>query len=126
MTPARNYRTRDREDILADLAGWPAPFSMLVTVTNGQVCRGEFAVSVNADERVRAMLTESCHWIPRDPARGAVPGEVGGFFDAGIDEERIEFVVPAAEVLTREQASRALGHWLDTGQKAGEFDWACA
>lgn len=48
-------------------------------------------------------------------------GEVGGFID--VVREGEEFAMPAADVITREQAIYVLDHWLENGGRHPSFRW---
>jgi hypothetical protein len=65
-------------------------------------------------------LLEHREYMPSDPRREGVTGEIGGF----LDEPDGYFTVPAADAITALQAILVLGHWLNCGGRHPELAWS--
>jgi hypothetical protein len=73
----------------------------------------------NGEGMAWVRLDEHCEHFARDPNRATIIGEVGGFPDGSGGS----FAVPAAEVVTVQQAEQVLTCWLESGARWLGLEW---
>jgi hypothetical protein len=124
--PLRCYTTSSTHDILTEVTTGSRPLYLEVDKLLRQegekpdVCLGVIFLWLNADGMAWLTLAEHRDHHVSDPLRVGLTGEVGGFFD----DTAGPLAFPTSNVITAEQAARALGYWLDCGGQLSGLTWS--